>query len=35
MAKYKCKVCGYIHEGNKAPDDLVLYVQLPLPISKK
>lgn len=20
MAKYKCKVCGYIHEGNKAPD---------------
>ena len=20
MAKYKCKVCGYVHEGNKAPD---------------
>lgn len=20
MAKYRCKVCGYIHEGNKAPD---------------
>ena len=20
MAKFKCKVCGYIHEGNKAPD---------------
>ena len=20
MAKWKCKVCGYIHEGNKAPD---------------
>ncbi len=20
MAKYKCKVCGYIHEGNKVPD---------------
>lgn len=20
MARYKCKVCGYIHEGNKAPD---------------
>ena len=20
MAKYKCNVCGYIHEGNKAPD---------------
>ncbi|WP_368389552.1 rubredoxin-like domain-containing protein, partial [Parabacteroides goldsteinii] len=18
--KYKCKVCGYIHEGDKAPD---------------
>ena len=18
MAKYKCKVCGYVHEGNKA-----------------
>ena len=20
MTKYKCKVCGYVHEGNKAPD---------------
>ena len=20
MAKYRCKVCGYIHEGDKAPD---------------
>ena len=20
MAKFKCKVCGYIHEGNKAPE---------------
>ncbi|MGM9760157.1 MAG: NADH:ubiquinone reductase (Na(+)-transporting) subunit C [Parabacteroides sp.] len=20
MAKFKCKVCGYIHEGNKTPD---------------
>ena len=35
MAKYKCKVCGYIHEGNKAPECLSCYVQLPLPISKK
>ena len=24
MAKYKCKVCGYIHEGNKAPDVFLL-----------
>ena len=20
MAKFKCKVCGYIHEGDKAPE---------------
>ena len=35
MAKYKCKVCGYIHEGNKAPDVCpvcaVSYTHLTLP----
>ncbi len=34
MAKYKCKVCGYIHEGNKAPD-VCPVCAAPLPISKK
>ena len=31
--KYKCKVCGYIHEGDKAPD--ALYVQPLLQILKR
>ena len=34
MAKYKCKVCGYIHEGNKAPD-VCPVCAAPDPISKK
>ena len=42
MAKYKCKVCGYVHEGNKAPDTvsythltLARYVPLLLPNLRK
>ena len=34
MAKYKCKVCGYIHEGNKARM-FVLYVEFLLLNSKR
>ena len=35
MAKYKCKVCGYIHEGNKAPDVALLDVDKARNLSEK